>query len=329
MPTKAKARPRKPVAGAPGASLTRRVRRSKLALLAVAAAMAAVGGVVTWQAQAIWETVGYGAAAAVAMAMVVVIALARRHLLGAHWYRFLGLLFLGFTAWGALAFYLPESGALAEDGLGGSFGALIIGERTALGVLRLVGLGVVGLALLSPAASRAAAVYGARGTAAAGRLMGSGAAALGASAAAAAERRRERRAAAPPPPPPTWRTDGGGRPITAEDVMDRSARPREAAGPFPPPPLFADRPTAPRPRPHRRPSLPMCRRRGRTTIVHPSRGPLRTTRRSSRPKPTSTMTKKPAASTSSTPTRSLARRARPRSLHHRRGRPARRDGRPR
>ena len=211
--------------------------------------MAAVGGVVTWQAQAIWETVGYGAAAAVAMAMVVVIALARRHLLGAHWYRFLGLLFLGFTAWGALAFYLPESGALAEDGLGGSFGALIIGERTALGVLRLVGLGVVGLALLSPAASRAAAVYGARGTAAAGRLMGSGAAALGASAAAAAERRRERRAAAPPPPPPTWRTDGGGRPITAEDVMDRSARPREAAGPFPPPPLFADRPTAPRPRP--------------------------------------------------------------------------------
>ena len=136
--------------------------------------MAAVGGVVTWQAQAIWETVGYGAAAAVAMAMVVVIALARSHLLGAHWYRFLGLLFLGFTAWGALAFYLPESGALAEDGLGGSFGALIIGERTALGVLRLVGLGVVGLALLSPAASRTAAVYGARGTAAAGGLVASG-----------------------------------------------------------------------------------------------------------------------------------------------------------
>lgn len=254
MPTKPKARPRKAAAGGtPGAALTHRVRSSKIALLAVAAAIPAIAGVVTWQVEAIWETIGYGAAAAVAMAVVVVIALARRHLLGEHWYRFLGVLFLGFTAWGALAFYLPESGALAEDGLGGSFGALIIGERTALGVLRLVGLGVVGLALLSPAASRAAAVYGARGTAAAGRLMGSGAAALGASAAEAAERRRQRRAAAPPSPPPSWRTndDGGRRPLTAEDVMDRSARPREGARPFPPPPLFADEssPRAPRPQP--------------------------------------------------------------------------------
>ena len=115
MPTKPKARPRKPPsAGAPGASLTQRVRSSKIALLAVAAAIAAIAGVVTWQVEAIWETIGYGAAAAAAMAVVVVIALARRHLLGEHWYRFLGALFLGFTAWGALAFYLPESGALAE-----------------------------------------------------------------------------------------------------------------------------------------------------------------------------------------------------------------------
>ena len=252
MPTKPKARPRKPpAAGAPGASLTQRVRSSKIALLAVAAAIAAIAGVVTWQVEAIWETVGYGAAAAAAMAMVVVIALARRHLLGDHWFRFLGVLLLGFTAWGALAFYLPESGALAEDGLGGSFGALIIGERTALGVLRLVGMGVVGLALLSPAASRAVAVYGARWTAASGRLTANGVGALGASAAAAAERRRQRRSAAPPSPPPSWRTnDGGGRPIIAEDVMDRSA-PRETARPFPPPPLFADDslPRAPRPRP--------------------------------------------------------------------------------
>ena len=254
MPTKPKARPRKPAAaGAPGASLTQRVRGSKLALLAVAAAIAAIAGVVTWQVEAIWETIGYGAAAAAAMAVVVVIALARRHLLGEHWYRFLGVLFLGFTTWGALAFYLPESGALAEGGLGGSFGALIIGERIALGVLRLVGLGVVGLALLSPAASRAAAFYGARGTAAAGRLMGSGAAALGASAAEAAERRRQRRAAAPPSPPPSWRAndDEGRRPLTAEDIVDRSARPQETARPFPPPPLFADGspPRAPRLRP--------------------------------------------------------------------------------
>ena len=251
MPRKPKARPRKPpAAGAPGASLTQRVRSSKIALLAVAAAIAAIAGVVTWQVEAIWETIGYGAAASAAMAVAVVIALARRHLLGEHWYRFLGALFLGFTAWGALAFYLPESGALAEAGLGGSFGALIIGEPTAAGVLRLVGLGVVGLALLSPAASRAAAVYGARGTAAAGGLVARGAGALGASAAAAAERRRQRRDAAPPPTPPSWRTDGGGRPLRAEDVMDRSA-PREMARPFPPPPLFADDspPRAPRPQP--------------------------------------------------------------------------------
>ena len=248
MPTKTKARPRNPAAGGtPGAALTRRVRSSKIALLAVAAATAAIGGVVAWQYQAIWETIGYGAAAAAAMAAIVAgTALLRPRMLGDHWYRFLGSLFLGFTAWGALAFYLPENGALAESGLGGSFGAEIIGERTAMGVLRLVGLGIIGLALLSPAASRAAAIYAARGTAAAGGLAAKGASAVGASAAAAAERRRERRAAAPPPTPPSWRTDGGGRPVTAEEMMDRSSRRQEPARPFPPPPLFADDPAAPR-----------------------------------------------------------------------------------
>ena len=243
--TKARPRPSGGRAAKSGGSFIRRLRSSKIALLLVFASAAAIAGLVTWQVQTIWETVGYGAAAAAAMAAVVGTALLRPRMLGAHWFRFLGGLSLGFTAWGALAFYLPETGALAEAGLGGSFGAEIIGDRGAVGVLRLVGLGVLGLALLSPEASRLTAIYTARGTAAAGGLAATAAGTVGASAAAAAERRRERRAAAPPPTPPSWRTDGGGRPITAEEVMDRSARPRETARPFPPPPLFAERPAAP------------------------------------------------------------------------------------
>ena len=252
MANKTKARPRPAAGRAPKSrtSFTRRLRSSKIALLAVVAAVAAIAGLVTWQVQTIWETIGYGAAAAVAMAALVAAVLLRPRVLGAHWFRFLGVLFLGFTAWGALAFYLPETGTLSEVGLGGSFGADIIGERAAVGLLRLIGLGLVGLVLLSPQVSRAVAGHAARGAAAAGELAANAARTVGESAAAAAERRRLRRAAAAPgPSAPSWTANGGGgrRPITADDVVDRSGRPRESARPFPPPPLFADAPPTPMP----------------------------------------------------------------------------------
>ena len=253
MANKTKARPRPAAGRAPKsrASFTRRLRSSKIALLLVVAAMAAIAGLVTWQVQTIWETIGYGAAAAVAMAAIVAAALLRPRVLGAHWFRFLGVLSLGFTAWGALAFYLPETGTLSEVGLGGSFGADIIGERASVGVLRLIGLGLVGLVLLSPQVSRAVAGHAARGTAAAGGLAANAARTVGESAAAAAERRRQRSAAAAPgPSAPSWTANGGGRrpPITAADVIDRSGRPAPAeARPFPPPPLFADAPPMPMP----------------------------------------------------------------------------------
>ena len=252
MANKTKARPRPAAGRAPKSrtSFTRRLRSSKIALLLVVAAAAAIAGLVTWQVQTIWETIGYGAAAAVAMAALVAAVLLRPRVLGAHWFRFLGVLFLGFTAWGALAFYLPETGTLSEVGLGGSFGADIIGERAAVGLLRLIGLGLVGLVLLSPQVSRAVAGHAARGAAAAGELAANAARTVGESAAAAAERRRLRRAAAAPgPSAPSWTANGGGgrRPITANDVVDRSGRPRESARPFPPPPLFADAPPTPMP----------------------------------------------------------------------------------
>ena len=139
---------------APGATLFKVARGSRLVMLTLAVTIGALIGIVAWQADAIWETIGFGAIPGASMVCAVVgTFLFRPRMIVVHWFRFLGLILLGFTSWGALAFYDAFEGALERSSLGGKFGADLIGSRDAVGILRLVALGIAGAALLSPQAT--------------------------------------------------------------------------------------------------------------------------------------------------------------------------------
>ena len=75
-------------------------------MLTLAVTIGALIGIVAWQADAIWETIGFGAIPGASMVCAVVgTFLFRPRMIVVHWFRFLGLILLGFTSWGALAFY--------------------------------------------------------------------------------------------------------------------------------------------------------------------------------------------------------------------------------
>jgi S-DNA-T family DNA segregation ATPase FtsK/SpoIIIE len=67
-----------------------------------------------------------------------------------HWNRILGSIALGLTAFGALAFFRSQSGVMAEATLGGNFGQSVIGAADTEGILRVVGLALLGTALVAP-----------------------------------------------------------------------------------------------------------------------------------------------------------------------------------
>ena len=69
-----------------------------------------------------------------------------------HWNRWLGAIAFAAALLGILAFFSPEDGIFSEDSLGGYLGKTIIGEEssTIMGVLRVAGLVIIGIAFIGP-----------------------------------------------------------------------------------------------------------------------------------------------------------------------------------
>ena len=130
------------------AALLRASRPARLGLLALIAAAAAVG---LWQSGAIWETLGFGVVIAPALgALLLAALLSRPQALLRWWHGWLGLTALAFAAWGSLAFYDADRGALSDASLGGTFGLDLIGGRDAFGLFVVTVLSIAGAALVLP-----------------------------------------------------------------------------------------------------------------------------------------------------------------------------------
>ncbi|MFH1775417.1 MAG: DNA translocase FtsK [Chloroflexota bacterium] len=67
-----------------------------------------------------------------------------------HWNRWLGAAVFIFAIWGILAFFPGEGGILGRVYLGGNFGQTIIGYPNIMGILRVLGVVVVGVFLVAP-----------------------------------------------------------------------------------------------------------------------------------------------------------------------------------
>ena len=130
--------------------LLRRLRTSPRAQAAAIVLLGALVSLVLWQINVAWRNVGYGLAFAVPGAALL-LAAARLHprFMAHRWSKWVGLILLGFLAWGILAFF-DGSGPLMESSLGGHFGDRIIGDRDALGALRLAGIAIMAVAILGP-----------------------------------------------------------------------------------------------------------------------------------------------------------------------------------
>ncbi|MCH8086810.1 MAG: DNA translocase FtsK [Chloroflexi bacterium] len=97
------------------------------------------------------ETFGI-AMAPVGAGILVAIIVAYRHpqSLARRLNRWLSLVALGALTFGCMAFFQTETGTLADATLGGDVGTAVIGSQNALGVLRLIGIGVAVVYLFTP-----------------------------------------------------------------------------------------------------------------------------------------------------------------------------------
>ena len=109
-------------------------------------------GVLYWQwpnilllADKTFALFGWGFVFLIAALVTLVVVIWRRKVLATiyHWNQWLGGIAFTLTAWGIMAFW----------GLGGSFGEAIIGDNVFLGILRLLGLAVLGFILVAPGVS--------------------------------------------------------------------------------------------------------------------------------------------------------------------------------
>ncbi|MBI4286043.1 MAG: DNA translocase FtsK [Chloroflexi bacterium] len=122
-----------------------------------------VGGLIYWRRSAIagfftgigrgiYDQVGWGVLLIAVLVISLVVAILRRRIATLarrayspirYWYRWLG----------AIAFLLAIWGILTFQGLGGSFGMAIIRQANAIGILRIIGLVVLGIILMAPRTS--------------------------------------------------------------------------------------------------------------------------------------------------------------------------------
>ena len=91
-----------------------------------------------------WELFGWG---------LVLIVIALGIMVGVLWYRKLSSLIYHWNQWlGGIAFILAAWGILALFGLGGSIGLGIIGFQDFVGILRILGLAIIGIIFVAPGA---------------------------------------------------------------------------------------------------------------------------------------------------------------------------------
>ncbi len=67
-----------------------------------------------------------------------------------HWNVWLGSIAFAFAAWGLAAFFSPGSGIVRQTTLGGTFGQSIISNSTTIGILKLIGLIILGIIFVVP-----------------------------------------------------------------------------------------------------------------------------------------------------------------------------------
>ena len=124
--------------------LWRRLRGSKWAHVAGVLLIGALTALLLWQISVAWRNLGFGLAFAVPAAALLLAAIRLRpRFVIRRWNTWVGLILLGFLAWGILAFFDAPSSELKEASLGGHFGRRIIGDRDALGGLRLAGIALL------------------------------------------------------------------------------------------------------------------------------------------------------------------------------------------
>jgi len=98
------------------------------------------------------RTFGVGIALPILAVVILIWAIwQRRFSLFLQWWRqWLGAIAFAIALLGLLAFFTPGSGVFNEVSLGGDWGKAIIGSQSLTGVLRIIGIAIVGVALVAP-----------------------------------------------------------------------------------------------------------------------------------------------------------------------------------
>ncbi|MFC1941534.1 DNA translocase FtsK [Chloroflexota bacterium] len=117
------------------------------------------GPLVSWVTNFVNSTLrlfGWGLIFIVLAIVTLVMVVRRRIKLSSfiyHWNRWLGGIAFILTIWGILAFITPGEGIFGSYSLGGKFGRSIIAHTGWEGILRIVGLVIIGIILVAPKAS--------------------------------------------------------------------------------------------------------------------------------------------------------------------------------
>jgi len=111
-------------------------------------------GLIIWYRDTLFHTLGVGGFALMILTGAILVwAIWQRRfdLFLRWWHQWLGAIAFAAALLGLLAFFSPES-AIPEDGntLGGSLGEAIIGSESIIGILRIIGIAIVGVALVAP-----------------------------------------------------------------------------------------------------------------------------------------------------------------------------------
>jgi len=112
------------------------------------------GNITSWFTSNVFRIFGWGLIFLIAViaTLVVIFWQQKTYLLKEYWNRWIGGIIFLLVIWGILSF-IPGRGALAGVSLGGKFGLGIIGHTDLVGVFRVLGLIILGIIFMIPAAT--------------------------------------------------------------------------------------------------------------------------------------------------------------------------------